>query len=81
VLTDYARGTLKGKGGGNKLDVSSDGTYARIDSEADIRELDSASTAVRVLEGQDDALVIGITQRGEPEHVLQIAGYADDYFG
>ena len=81
VLTDYARGTFKGKAGGNKLDVSGDGTYARINSDADIRELDSASTAVRVLEGQDDALVIGITQRGEPEHLLQIAGYADDYFG
>jgi hypothetical protein len=81
VLIDYARGTFKGKAGGNKLDVSGDGTYARINSDADIRELDSASTAVRVLEGQDDALVIRITQRGEPEHVLQIAGYADDYFG
>ena len=81
VFIDYARGTFKGQSGGNLLDVSSDGTYARLNSNADIRELDSSSAAVRVLEGQNDALVIRITQSGEPEHVLQIAGYADDYFG
>ena len=81
VLIDYAARTFAGKGGGNKLDVSLDGTYVKIDSAADLQELATQSAAVGVFEGEDDTLVIEIAQRGEPAQVIQIAGFADDYFG
>jgi Right handed beta helix region len=81
VLIDFAARTFEGKGGGNKLDVSRDGTYVKIDSAADLQELATHSAAVGIFEGQDDTLVIEIAQRGEPIQVIQIAGFADDYFG
>jgi hypothetical protein len=81
VLIDYAKGTFKGKVGGNKLDVSSDGTYAKIDSLADLQELESRSSAVDILRGSNDTLIIEVAQKGEPDHLIHLAGYADDYFG
>ena len=81
MLIDFAAHTFEGKGGGNKLDVSRDGNYVKIESAADLQELATHSAAVGIFEGRDDTLVIEIAQRGEPIQVIQIAGFADDYFG
>lgn len=81
VLIDYANGTFKGQGGGNKLDVSSDGTYVKIDALADLQELESKSAAVDILRGANDTLIIEVAQKGQPDHLIHLAGYADDYFG
>ena len=49
--------------GGNALPVSADGTFAKIDSLADLRELDQASAKVSV-HTSGDTLVLDIAQAG-----------------
>jgi hypothetical protein len=81
VLIDYGRGTFAGQGGGNKLDVSSDGSFVRINSVADLEELAANSAGIDLRAGANDALVLDISQNGGADHSIQIAGLADDFFG
>jgi hypothetical protein len=79
VLHDYARNTFQAQSGGNPLAVTSNGSQVTIDSWEDLRELDSASRNVTVREGNDDTLIIDVTQSGA-HHMVQILDWAHDYF-
>jgi hypothetical protein len=72
ILRDYASGTLKGWGGGNPLAVNKAGTYAVLDSQADLSELAAASAAVK-LTGSGGNQVLSITQGGS-RHDVHLSG-------
>ena len=78
VLHDYARGTFHAQAGGNPLTVSADGTSVTIDHLDDLRELDAASTAVSIREGNDDTLVLDISQPAGA-HTIQLLDFAHTY--
>jgi hypothetical protein len=80
LLKSFDAGTLKGLGGGNPLAVNKAGTYAVLDSLADIRELDLASAAVttRTL-AKSDTLVVDIDPRGPGSLELHLHGHGQDF--
>jgi len=63
ILKDYAAGTLKGYGDDNYLAVNRAGTYAVLDSQADLAELAAASSAV-TLAAAGDGQLLRISQPG-----------------
>jgi hypothetical protein len=65
--------------GGNKIAVSLDGTYAAIDSVADLKELDAASDHVSIRETGEDSILITITQPGMAKHLIALTDMAQDY--
>jgi hypothetical protein len=76
VLINYAAGTFKGVWQGNKLDVSSAGDYAKIDSLVDLQELASTSPKLSAIVS-DDTLTLHITQPGGVHDiVLEGLGHA-----
>jgi hypothetical protein len=72
ILQDYATGTLKGQGGGNPLAVNKVGTYAVLDSQADLSELAAASAAVKLTSSGGNQ-VLSITQGGS-RHDIHLSG-------
>jgi parallel beta-helix repeat protein len=77
VLTHFDAGTFRGHGGGNYLAASLEGNYVKIDSLADLRELDSASSKVKI-HTDGDTLVLDIAQKGA-DHVIELAGLGHVY--
>jgi len=77
ALIHYDAGTFHGKAGGNYLAASLDGTFVKIDSYADLRELDQASSKVSV-HADGDTLVIDIDQKGA-DHTIELAGLGHVY--
>jgi hypothetical protein len=73
ILQDYASGTLKGQGGGNPLAVNKAGTYAILDSAADLNELAAASSAV-TLASKNGGVVLSITQSGGRHDIVMPSG-------
>jgi hypothetical protein len=81
VLINYEANSFKGVWQGNKLDVNSAGTYAKIDSLTDLQELDFASPKLAA-SVSDDTLTLHITQtNGVHDIVLEGLGqeYASTY--
>ncbi len=77
ILSNYEDDTFHNIRDSNPLVVSSDGDYAKIDSLADLKELDKASSAVTT-SVDDDTLIIDIVQSSGTHH-LQLSGLGDDY--
>jgi len=77
ALRHFDAGTFEGIKGGNHLQVSADGSFAKIDSFADLRELDRASSKVAV-HADGDTLVIDIDQKGA-DHTIELAGLGHVY--
>jgi hypothetical protein len=77
ALIHYDAGTFHGHAGGNYLAAALDGTFAKIDSFADLRELDQASSKVSV-HADGDTLVIDIDQKGA-DHAIELAGLGHVY--
>ena len=79
VFHDYKGGTFKQVAGGNPLQVSGDGTWARVDSIADLKELDTASTVVSISASKaTDVVTVSITT-GDAVHKIALEGLAHDY--
>jgi hypothetical protein len=78
TLHKFAVGTFHDHAGGNYLQVSPDGAYAKIDSLADLRELDQASSKVSI-HTSGDTLVLDIAQKGVADHVIELAGLGHAY--
>lgn len=78
-LIDFHDDTFDHIKGGNKLAVSLDGTYAAIDSVADLKELDAASDYVTIRETGEDSILITITQPGMAKHLIALTGMSQDY--
>ena len=77
VLRHFDAGTFEALAGGNPLQVSAAGTFAKIDSLADLRELDQASSKVSV-HSDGDTLVLDIAQKGA-DHAIELAGLGHAY--
>lgn len=77
VFNKYDGGTFDNVAGGNVLAVNSAGTYAKIDSIADLRELVTASKAVTA-KVSGDTLTIDIAQDTGVHHLV-LAGLGHDY--
>jgi hypothetical protein len=77
VLSNYESGTFGQVKGGNELVVDAAGAYAKLDSLADIKELDQASKAVSA-KVSGDTLILDIAQAHGTHH-LELAGLGHDY--
>ncbi len=77
ILSNYQDKTFAGIKGGNELVVDTGGNYAKLDSLADIKELDQASSAVST-KVSGDTLILDITQSTGTHHI-QLAGLGHDY--
>jgi parallel beta-helix repeat protein len=77
VLQEFDRGTFHDQAGGNPLVVKFDGMLTKIDSLADLRELDKASPKVSI-HTSGDTLVLDIDQKAG-HHVLDLAGLGHAY--
>lgn len=77
VFTSYDRNTFEDFSGGNLVSNNRTGTYVKIDSLADIRELDRASDDVGV-RVRGDTLVLTIDQE-DGTHQVSMAGLGDSY--
>ena len=77
VLINYEAGSFKGVRRGNKLDVNSSGTDAKIDSVTDLQELDHASPRLSAsISG--DTPTLRITQSGGA-HDIVLEGLGEEY--
>lgn len=77
ILSNYEAGSFHGVSGGNPLVVSTLGDYAALDSLADVKELDQASSKVKA-SVSGDTLEIDITQSHGTHH-LELPGLGHDY--
>jgi hypothetical protein len=77
VLRHFDANTFAALADGNPLQVSGAGTFAKIDSLLDLRELDRASSKVSV-HSDGDTLVLDIAQKGA-DHVIELAGLGHAY--
>jgi hypothetical protein len=80
VLTHFDAGTFRGHADSNYLAAALGGDYVKIDSLADLRELNSASPNVSV-HTSGDTLILDIAQKGQADHVIEIAGIGHAYGG
>lgn len=79
VFIWYDKDSFHDKPGGNLLHANAEGTYVKIDSLADIKELADVNSKVSVsADAASDVLTMSIDQ-GTYTHKLQIAGLADEY--
>lgn len=80
VFIWYDQNSFHDKPGGNLLQANAAGTYVKIDSMADIKELaDFSGNKVSVNANADtDVLTLSIDQ-GSFTHKVQLAGLADEY--
>jgi parallel beta-helix repeat protein len=62
ILNKFDAGTFNDVGGGNIVENNAEETYVRIDSLADIREIDAASKDVSALSQADGTLVLRVEQ-------------------
>jgi hypothetical protein len=77
VFVRYDKGTFDHVAGGNALQVNLDGNYARIDSIADLKELDAASSAVTI-SGQSSTGVLTVEiDQGSAVQLIDFHGIAD----
>ena len=69
VLINYAKGTFEDVSGGNVLHNSADGTYVKIDSVTDLRELASSSDAISA-KVSGDTLTLDVAQASGTHHLV-----------
>lgn len=77
VFNNYDAGTFKQVWGGNKLNVTTDGIYAKLDSLVDVQELVHASAAVTATVS-NDTLTLSIEQAGGT-HTIVLDGLGQEY--
>jgi hypothetical protein len=77
VFIRYDRDTFDHVADGNSLQVSADGTYARIDSIADLKELAQASSAVTLSGSPATGAATIEIDHGDTTHLISLQGLAD----
>ena len=79
IFHDYQSGTFKQVSGGNPLQVSTGGTWAKLDSIADLKELDKASPEVSIAVNKAADTVTLVIDQGTIVHKIAMDGLVHDF--